>query len=74
MIYVFRFCKYDASFSAKEYCTHNKMSFVHPFDDEKVIEGQATIALEILEQSKEEIDYLFFVPCMFIFVSLVLGG
>ena len=49
----------DASFSAKEYCADNKMSFVHPFDDEKVIEGQATIALEILEQSKEEIDYLF---------------
>jgi threonine dehydratase len=49
----------DASFSAKEYCTHNKMSFVHPFDDEKVIEGQATIALEILEQSEQEIDYLF---------------
>jgi len=49
----------DASFSAKEYCADNKMSFVHPFDDEKVIEGQATIALEILEQSKDEIDYLF---------------
>ena len=49
----------DASFSAKIYCNYNKMSFVHPFDDEKVIEGQATIALEILEQSKEEIDYLF---------------
>lgn len=49
----------DASFSATEYCELNKMSFVHPFDDEKVIEGQATIALEILEQTKEEIDYLF---------------
>ena len=49
----------DASFAATEYCELNKMSFVHPFDDEKVIEGQATIALEILEQTKEEIDYLF---------------
>ena len=26
------------------------MTFVHPFDDEKVIEGQGTIAFEILEQ------------------------
>lgn len=33
--------------------------FIHPFDDEKVIEGQATIGLEILEQSEEPIDYVF---------------
>lgn len=33
--------------------------FIHPFDDEKIIEGQATIALEILNQTKEPIDYLF---------------
>ncbi|MGA9590314.1 MAG: threonine ammonia-lyase IlvA [Salegentibacter sp.] len=33
--------------------------FIHPFDDEKVIEGQATIALEILEQADEPIDYVF---------------
>jgi len=49
----------DASESAIAYCTENKMSFVHPFNDLKVIEGQATIALEILEQSKIPIDYLF---------------
>lgn len=33
--------------------------FIHPFDDEKVIEGQATIGLEILEQASEPIDYVF---------------
>ena len=33
--------------------------FIHPFDDEKVIEGQATIALEILEQATAPIDYVF---------------
>lgn len=33
--------------------------FIHPFDDEKVIEGQATIALEILEQANAPIDYIF---------------
>lgn len=32
---------------------------MHPFDDEKVIEGQATVALEILSQSSETIDYIF---------------
>ncbi len=32
---------------------------IHPFDDEKVIEGQATIGLELLEQTNQEIDYLF---------------
>lgn len=37
----------------------NGLVFIHPFDDEKVIEGQATIALEILEQAETPIDYLF---------------
>ena len=32
--------------------------FIHPFDDEKVIEGQATVGLEIVQQSEVEIDYL----------------
>lgn len=49
----------DASESAMTYCTENNMSFVHPFNDIKVIEGQATIALEILDQTKNQIDYLF---------------
>ncbi|MEZ4795468.1 MAG: threonine ammonia-lyase IlvA, partial [Flavobacteriaceae bacterium] len=33
-------------------------SFVHPFDDEKIIEGQATVGLEILEQCTHPIDYV----------------
>ena len=33
--------------------------FIHPFDDEKVIEGQGTVGMEILEDSKEPIDFLF---------------
>lgn len=37
----------------------NKLVFIHPFDDEKVIEGQATIALEILDQVEKPIDYIF---------------
>ena len=49
----------DAYDAATLYCTEKMMSFVHPFHDIKVIEGQATIALEILAQSKKSIDYLF---------------
>ncbi|UZH55588.1 threonine ammonia-lyase IlvA [Salinimicrobium tongyeongense] len=33
--------------------------FIHPFEDPKVIEGQATIGLEILEQAEAPIDYIF---------------
>ena len=33
--------------------------FIHPFNDKKVIEGQATIGLEIIKQSQEAIDYVF---------------
>ena len=49
----------EASESAMRYCSENNMSFIHPFNDIKVIEGQATIALEILEQTKTKIDYIF---------------
>ncbi|MFD2725233.1 threonine ammonia-lyase IlvA [Hyunsoonleella rubra] len=49
----------DAFYAAKEECERLNKTFIHPFDDHKVIEGQATIGLEILEQSKDQIDYLF---------------
>ena len=32
--------------------------FIHPFDDKEVIEGQATIAIEMLAQQKEGFDYV----------------
>ena len=51
---------YDDSYQeAITYCNKNHMLFVHPFDDEKVIEGQGTVALEILEQADKKIDYVF---------------
>lgn len=51
---------YDDSYSAAmELCTEKKMTFVHPFDDEKVIEGQATVGLEMVSQAKEPLDYVF---------------
>lgn len=37
----------------------NKKIFIHPFDDLKVIAGQGTVGLEILEATKTQIDYIF---------------
>lgn len=49
----------DANNAAVEECTALGKSFIHPFNDEKVIEGQGTVGLEILEQATEPIDYVF---------------
>jgi threonine dehydratase len=38
--------------------THNKI-YISAFDDEKVIEGQGTVGLEILEDCDTQIDYIF---------------
>ena len=40
----------DAYLAAESYCREHDSIFVHPFDDEDVIAGQGSIALEILEQ------------------------
>lgn len=51
---------YDAADNAaKEDCLKTGMAFIHPFDDPQIIEGQATVGLEILQDSKAQIDYLF---------------
>ena len=39
----------DAQAEALAYCQKHGLTFIPPFDDEKVIEGQATIALEVLK-------------------------
>ena len=49
----------DAYAAAIAESTKNKMAFIHPFDDVKVIAGQGTVALEILESYKKPIDYVF---------------
>lgn len=49
----------DAYSAALEDATTNKLTFIHPFDDEKVIAGQGTVGLEILESYKKPIDYVF---------------
>lgn len=48
----------DCATAAKAYTEANGMTFIPPFDDVKIIEGQATVGVEILEELKQ-IDYLF---------------
>ncbi|OCB78093.1 threonine ammonia-lyase IlvA [Flavobacterium crassostreae] len=49
----------DAYLTAIADATQNNKTFVHPFDDAKVIAGQGTVGLEILESFSEPIDYVF---------------
>ncbi|KAB7530847.1 threonine ammonia-lyase IlvA [Flagellimonas olearia] len=49
----------DSNKAAQLFCAEEGKTFVHPFDDEKIIEGQATVGLEILQQTDAPIDYVF---------------
>jgi len=49
----------EAYIESIRFAETNDSPFIHPFNDEMVIEGQGTIALEILNQSRKKIDYLF---------------
>lgn len=49
----------DAYAEAMKDCNQNGKIFIHSFDDEKVIEGQATVGLEIFKEIDEKIDYIF---------------
>jgi threonine dehydratase len=40
----------DCAAAAKQFTEANGMTFIPPFDDYKIIEGQGTVGLEILEQ------------------------
>lgn len=48
----------DCAIAAKEYTLAHRMTFIPPFDDYRIIEGQATVGVEILEE-QANIDYLF---------------
>ncbi len=49
----------DSYQEAKTYCDQHQSLFIHPFNDPLVIEGQATVGLEIWEDTNYPIDYLF---------------
>ncbi len=48
----------DCAIAAKKYTAEHGMTFIPPFDDYKIIEGQGTLAAEILEDV-DTVDYLF---------------
>jgi threonine dehydratase len=48
----------DCAVAAKKFTTENEMVFIPPFEDLRIIEGQATVALEILEDLSD-VDFLF---------------
>jgi threonine dehydratase len=48
----------DCAVAAKHFNEENGMTFIPPFDDHRIIEGQGTVAMEILAD-KPGIDYVF---------------
>ena len=49
----------QANAAAERACEQEGKTFIPPFNDPKIIEGQATVGLEILQQSSTPIDYIF---------------
>ncbi|NCI45203.1 threonine ammonia-lyase [Sediminibacterium sp. WSJ-3] len=48
----------DCAVAAKHFTAEHGMTFIPPFEDIRIIEGQATVGIEILED-QPDIDYLF---------------
>ena len=48
----------DAYAASVLFCEERGATFVHPFDDLKVIEGQGTVGLEIFNDAQVKLDYL----------------
>ena len=48
----------DTLAAAKEYCAAEGAYFLSPFDDDDVIEGQATVAVELMEQLGRAPDHI----------------
>ncbi len=52
----------EAAAAAKAYCQEKGVTFIPPFDDPEIIEGQGTVAYEILDAMKKKkvtLDYVF---------------
>lgn len=51
---------FDDSYNEAVLCAEKESrTFIHPFDDETVIAGQGTVAVEILNDCEEPIDFVF---------------
>lgn len=48
----------DSAAAAKKFAEERDLTFIPPFDDARIIEGQGTVGIEILED-QADIDYLF---------------
>lgn len=48
----------DCAIAAKQFTEANVMVFIPPFDDHRIIEGQGTVGVEILED-QSDVDFLF---------------
>lgn len=49
----------DAYEEAMRACNEEGMTFIHPFDQPKIIAGNGTVAMEIMESLDEKADYVF---------------
>lgn len=51
---------YDDAFAeAMKACREEGMTFIHPFDDPKIVAGNGTVAMEIMENLSTPADYIF---------------
>jgi threonine dehydratase len=48
----------DCAVAAKKYTEEHGLTFIPPFDNVRIIEGQSTVGIEILEE-QQNIDFLF---------------
>ena len=48
-----------ANAAAMEFARKSGKTFIPPFDDPKIMEGQGTIGHEIMNQAKDKLDYIF---------------
>lgn len=49
----------DSSESAIKYAKEQDLIFIHPFDDHQIIAGQGTVAVEIMNDIHEQVDFVF---------------
>jgi threonine dehydratase len=49
----------DAYAAAMHTCVRDGLQFVHPFDDRRIIAGNGTVGMEILQQMEEVPDFVF---------------
>ena len=49
----------EAALRAQTLVEEEGLTFIHPFDDPDVIAGQATVAVELVRQAHQPLDYVF---------------